>query len=218
MTKIEIQINNFQTIDEIPGYWSADDYRNLLSAFDFPDTDGVKEENLREYLYMAIAEEEPAAAAAVLLAYRLSDDLSEGQIDQISNDMLIDKISEEYPEIDLHPHLFSINQLLYKAYNGKFPNTEATLLECTVKSGDDLDLSQKPLFLKALAQGLSERNIIKRLFAEQLEGDHGFPEANHILWELSDLGGGKVKVVTSDYWISRDDFLEAEYEANLETA
>lgn len=218
MTKIEIEVNHLKTVEEIPGYWSTADYKALLSEFDFPDADDVKEENLREYLHMAIADEEPTDAAAVLLTYKLSDALNEGQIDQISNDMLVDKISEEYPEIDLHPHLFSINQLLYKAYNGKFPNTEATVLECTVKADGDFDFNDKVIFLKALAQGLSDRNIIKRLFSEQLEDGNEFPEAKHILWELHDLGGGKVRIVTSDYWISRDDFTQASYEANLEIA
>jgi hypothetical protein len=42
----------------------------------------------------------------------LSDSLNEGQIQQISNDMLIDKISEEYPEIAMQAPLYHINQLL----------------------------------------------------------------------------------------------------------
>jgi hypothetical protein len=44
----------------------------------------------------------------------LSDSLNEGQIQQISNDMLIDKISEEYPEIAMQAPLYHINQLLLK--------------------------------------------------------------------------------------------------------
>jgi hypothetical protein len=48
---------------------------------------------------MAITDFEPNEAA-IVLDYKLSDSLNEGQIQQISNDMLIDKISEEYPEND----------------------------------------------------------------------------------------------------------------------
>jgi hypothetical protein len=59
----------------------------------------------------------------------LSDSLNEGQIQQISNDMLIDKISEEYPEIAMAP-LYHIN--CFKAYNGKFPNAKATVMEFSV--------------------------------------------------------------------------------------
>jgi hypothetical protein len=47
----------------------------------------------------------------------LSDSLNEGQI-QISNDMLIDKISEEYPEIAMQAPI-SYQSTAFKAYNGK---------------------------------------------------------------------------------------------------
>jgi hypothetical protein len=80
---------------------------------------------------MAITDFEPNEAAAIVLDYKLSDSLNEGQIQQISNDMLIDKISEEYPEIAMAP-LYHINQLLFKAYNGKFPNAKATVMEFSV--------------------------------------------------------------------------------------
>jgi hypothetical protein len=63
---------------------------------------------------MAITDFEPNEAAAIVLDYKLSDSLNEGQI-QISNDMLIDKISEEYPEIMQAP-LYHINQLLFKQW------------------------------------------------------------------------------------------------------
>jgi hypothetical protein len=51
----------------------------------------------------------------------LSDSLNEGQIQQISNDMLIDKISEEYPEIKDAGSFISYQSTVFKAYNGKFP-------------------------------------------------------------------------------------------------
>jgi hypothetical protein len=66
-----------------------------------------------------------------VLDYKLSDSLNEGQIQQISNDMLIDKISEEYPEIAMQVlYIISINA--FKAYNGKFPNAKATVMEFSV--------------------------------------------------------------------------------------
>jgi hypothetical protein len=71
-------------------------------------------ENLSELLSMAITDFEPNEAAAIVLDYKLSDSLNEGQIQQISNDMLIDKISEEYPEIAMQAPLYHINQLLLK--------------------------------------------------------------------------------------------------------
>jgi hypothetical protein len=69
--------------------------------------------------------------AAIVLDYKLSDSLNEGQIQQISNDMLIDKISEEYPEIAMQV-LISYQSTAFKAYNGKFPNAKATVMEFSV--------------------------------------------------------------------------------------
>jgi hypothetical protein len=66
------------------------------------------------FSYLDFTDFEPNEAAAIVLDYKLSDSLNEGQIQQISNDMLIDKISEEYPEIAMQAPLYHINQLLLK--------------------------------------------------------------------------------------------------------
>src|SRR5690606_24531077 len=109
-------------------YWTPQDYIQLLEKFNFPDAASASPDSLAELLAMAITDFEPNEAAAIMLEYKLSEQLNEGQIQQISNDMLLDKISEEYPDITLHAPLFHINQLLYKAFNGKFPNAKATLI------------------------------------------------------------------------------------------
>jgi hypothetical protein len=69
---------------------------------------------VRRFSYLHFTDFEPNEAAAIVLDYKLSDSLNEGQIQQISNDMLIDKISEEYPEIAMQAPLYHINQLLLK--------------------------------------------------------------------------------------------------------
>lgn len=134
--KFKITLNKTTTVEEIENYWSNQDYVNLLELFSFPDANTIKPENLREMLFMAIGDFEPNEAAEIVLTYKLSESLNEGQIAQISNDMLLDKVCEEYPEIDLHYDLFSINQLLFKAYNGKFPNAKATVVDFSINSFD----------------------------------------------------------------------------------
>lgn len=217
MTKFKIQINSVTIVDEIPNYWTTQDYINLLEIFNFPDTQSIKKENLLEYLKMAVTDFEPTEAAALLLTYKLSKQLTEGQIHQLSNDMLLDKVCEEYPEISLHQPLFCINQFLFKAYNGKFPNASATIIECEVNSVEEnIDLNNKDLFLRILVKGLADSNVIKRLFTSQLAENLDFPEANDILWELEDRGNNRFKVVTSEYWISKSDVEGVAFEANIE--
>ena len=150
--KLNIEIKSIYTLDEIPNYWTNQDYVALLAAFGFADGNTIKPENLTEMLFMAIADYEPNEAAQIVLTYKLSNDLNEGQIDQLSNEMLLDKVCEEYPEIHLHKHLFSINQLLYKAFNGKFPNAKASSIQFSVLGNDSNELSKSDI-LKAFNSG-----------------------------------------------------------------
>ena len=211
--KFNVQISSAESIDEIENYWSNEDYKNLLPLFDFPDAETIKVENLKEMLFMAISDFEPNEAAKIVLTYRLADSLNEGQIDQISNDMLLDKICEEYPEIDLHFALFNINQLLFKAYNGKFPNATATKVKFKIESLENFDGDfTKEVVLKALSRGLSDSNIIKRLFSDQMSTNTRFEEAEDIIWKLEQNEGSNFSLVTSEYWLNKNEIIASEFE------
>lgn len=212
----KIQINRLESLDEIHNYWTHDDYRELLGLFEFPDVQTIKPENLYEMLQMAITDFEPAAAARVLLQYKLSGQLSDGQMDQMSNDMLLDKISEEYPVISLHYALYNINQLLFKAFNGTFPNTKATLLEFTIDGNNNKRTFTKAELLRLLHKGLSPNNLLVRMFEQQLTTTADFPDAESIIWEMQTTDNSTYEIVTSEYWLSRDDLVRGEFEGVVE--
>jgi len=209
-----IQINALDSIDEIPNYWTNEDYRQLLELFDFPDAKSIQDDNLLEMLQMAITDQEPADAARIVLQYKLSDDLNEGQMDQLSHDMLLDKISEEYRDISLHYTLYNINQLLHKAFNGSFPNTKATILNFTIANNQDGRSFTNADLLRMLQHGLSPGNLIVRMFEEQLHSEADFADADSILWEVRNQGDDYT-VVTSEYWLKRDDVAKGEFEVEL---
>lgn len=211
--KFNITIKSVTSVEEISHYWQNQDYIYLLESFNFPEANTVKAENLAEMLHMAITDFEPNEAAEIILTYKLSERLKEGQIAQVSNDMLLDKVSEEFPEIDLHYDLFNINQLLYKAYNGKFPNTKATVVEFSLVSNDGYDQEiTKEIILKSLNHGLSDRNLMKRLFTEQMSTDKEFVEAEAVLWHLNQKDSTNFTLTTSEYWLKDEDFELSEFE------
>lgn len=218
--KFHIKINDATTVEEIADYWSTEDYIQLLEKFNYPDAANAAKDTLNELLLMAITDFEPNEAAAIVLEYKLSDHLNDGQIQQISNDMLLDKVVEEYPEISLHATLFHINQLLYKAFNGKFPNTKATVIDCTITALEETSEADytKEMVLKLLGAGLTDSNLVKRLFSEQMAGDKPFPEADDILWELKQKDKHNFTILTSENWISKDDLTTNEFEADYEKA
>src|SRR3970282_2757630 len=155
----QITIKSANTVDQIEGYWTNEDYIKLLEKFDYPDASDADAASLRELLFMAISDFEPKDAAVIVLEYKLSEQLNEGQIQQISNDMFLDKVCEEYPEIGLHSKLFHVNQLLFKAYNGEFPNAKATIVKCSFAPLDEEEVREltKEDVLKLLSKGLSDR-------------------------------------------------------------
>ena len=211
----KVQINTIESLDEIANYWTENDYRQLLELFDFPDSKSIKSENLLEMLQMAITDFEPADAARVLLQYKLSEELSEGQMDQMSHDMLLDKISEEYPNISLHHILYNINQMLFKAFNGTFPNTKATLLDFTISNDANTPLT-KAAILRLLHNGLSPNNLLVRMFETQLTTNVDFPDAENIIWELRTKDNSNFQLVTSEYWLSREDVVSGEFDGSAD--
>jgi hypothetical protein len=214
--KYTTNISKITSMDELPGAWTREDYLELLNRFDFPVDDSMKGEDPKEYVYMAIADREPVEAAAILLNYRLSEFLNEGQISQISYDMQLDKISEEYPEISLHHQLSNINQLLYKAYNGKFPPVKASVIDFeTIPETNPETTLTKERALKALAGGLSNRSLMKRLFEDHLAGQVAFAEADAIVWELKKMGDARYQLTTSEYWLSDGDFAQLAFESDV---
>lgn len=216
--KYKVKIENVQTVDEIPGAWTNEDYIELLEKFDYPDAKEAGGDNLKDLLFMAITDFEPSEAAKVVLTYKLGEQLNEGQIDQISNDMLNDKVCEEYPEMELQAPLFHINQLLFKAYNGKFPSSSATIIDCFVTPFEEKSENlNKEMLLRLLNGGLSDRNIVKRLFEEQLQGNVEFPEAENIIWDLKNPENHHYIITTSGNLIKKDDLINSEWESELET-
>lgn len=216
--KYKIKIDDIHTVDEIKEYWTNKDYVQLLEKFNYPDAEDSKAENLRELLFMAITDFEPSKAATLVLDYKLGEHLSEGQIEQISNDMLIDTVCEEYPEMELQSTLFHINQLLFKAYNGKFPSSSATIIDCSITPMDknnDTNLT-KEMVLRLFNEGLSDRNIIKRLFEEQMNGSVEFPEAENIIWDLQISNNNHFKLTTSGNLIKKEEVIASEWEGDIE--
>ena len=214
--KYAIKIHKISTVDELPNSWSVEDFKALLEKFNFPNPESNDLQELQELLYMAIADYETNEAAVIILDYVLSAHLNKGQIDQLSHEMLSDRISEEYPKIELHQHLYMTNQLLYKAYNGKFLNTEATIVDFEITPLLKADTKiTKEIVLKCFAKNLDSHNIIIRLFGGQLNAEEKFEEANDVLWELQ-KNENTYRFVTSDYWMGKNEFLNKEFDCKID--
>ena len=214
--KFTIKVNDVKSIGEIPGYWTNDDYINILEALDFSDAESSDPSELRALLEMAITDFEPHESAAILLKYKLRTELNDGQIQNLSHELADDNEAEGNPDIALHYALFNINQLLYSAFNGIFPNAKATKIEFELGFKEDPEIAvTKEFALKAVCRGLTDNSPVLRLFENQLNGKEPFTDAEKIVWELHNHGSNKFAMITSDYWINKEDFKEREFTGSI---
>ena len=209
-----IKIIKIKSIQKIEGSWISEDYINLLELFEYPDPESIPESELFDMLSMAITDYEPDEAAKIILKYKLYNALKDGQIENLSHEMLEDKVAEEYPDIFLHYPLFNINQLLYDAYNGKFPKTLASVIDFELSFKNKIEIS-KEIVLRTMSDLLAEKSLLKRLFNEQLDSNVELKDAESIIWELKPIGEKSYQIITSDYWLNDEDFELEEFTGEL---
>lgn len=212
---IKVKIISIKSVNELSFYWSNDDFVQLLDKMNLPDADKLKPDELKEMLYMAITDFEPDEAAEIVLSYKLGDQLNAGQIQTIAHDMTDEKVAETYADPSFHYDLFNINQLLFKAFKGKFPNTEASVIQMHLTSDEAIDVNNE-ILTKAVSQSLSERSIIQRLYEDQVMGRVDFGDAAKIIWTYTAKENNTYEIVTSKYWIEKEDIEMTEYEATIQ--
>tara|TARA_R110001592_G_scaffold10196_4_gene53342 strand:+ start:3870 stop:4553 length:684 start_codon:yes stop_codon:yes gene_type:complete len=199
---------SFKTISELPGYWTESKYLDLLELMDFDNPAGLDKAEIKDMCLMSLTDNEPEDAAKIVLTYVFGDKLNKGQIDNLSNEMLEEKLWEEYADLSLHEEFFAIHQLLYDAFEGTFPHPEAVSFQVKIQEMAKNSLSifedypEAPL-VRLLAGGLPDNTVINRLFDDKLEGEQ-FQEAKDILWQLNMTKNENneliANVISSHYW------------------
>lgn len=213
-----IKVLEFKIIEELPNAWNFDSYKNLLNVMEYGDISDIADNDLKDMCLMYLSENDPEESAAIVLDYIFNERLNSGQKDNLSNEMIDEKMYEEYADIAMHEEFFNIHQLLYKAYNGKFPHPEAVSFKIEISSKNKQSLSifdeqTEATLLRLLVQGMPDNTLIKRLYDEQLEKGK-FNEAKDIIWQLTkqsnELDTFIFSITSSAYWFKdlkyADDF------------
>jgi len=223
MPSFTVERLSFETLTELPNSWQPQDYKALLVKTGYDTPEEIAASELKDMALMGLTDLEPTESAQLVLEYLFEDQLTTGQIENLAHQMLTEKLWEENPELDQHEGFFKATQLLYTAYNGKFPRAEAVQFQVKLTATDAdalavFDTAPEAPLLRLLAQGMPDNTLLKRLFHEQLDGT-SFPEAPAIIWQLTPLQREDTAVVfdvvSSAYWL--DDFKYADsYEATTQ--
>ncbi|RAJ10213.1 hypothetical protein [Arenibacter echinorum] len=223
--KYKINLKKFETIRELPNAWGSENYMELLGIMEFGDTANIPNSELKEMCMLSLTDFEPPEAAEIVLGYLFKEVLSSSQIANLSHEMLHEKMWEEYADLSLHEQFFNAGQLLFQAFNGKFPQPEALRFKVEIEDAKKEDMSVfksnfEASLIRLLAAGMPKNTLLNRLFSEQLEGQD-FPDAKDIIWQynsetISDKLMG-IEVISSVYWFHDLKFTDP-FEAELPTA
>lgn len=211
-----VQISKFSIIQELPNAWKNNDYKELLEAMDFGDTTEVDSADLKEMCMMSITDYEPEEAAKIVIDYQFKDRLNKGQKDNLSNEIIEEKLWEEYADLSMHEEFFNVTELLYNSFKGKFPHPEAIKFEVhiTAKKNADLNIFESNCeahIIRLLAKGMPENTLINRLFKKEVDGED-FDEAKDIIWQIKKIDSKpnitSFEVISSKYWFQDLRFID----------
>jgi hypothetical protein len=71
------------------------------------------------------------------------------------------------------------------------------------------------IMTKLISGSLSDKSILKRLYSEQIEGKAPFTDAAKFIWLINQTDQTKYQLITSKYWIEKEDLQQLEYDCNL---
>lgn len=208
MPAIHVAVTNFEELAELEGDWTSAEFVALLEELDVDGASELSESEALEMCLLALADLEPEDAAAVLLTYKLREDLTDGQIRNFSNECQFERLWEQSSEMNLHRKMFAVASLLVKVNEQQFPTPDAVRVtlqvECSSAQASVLKSPVAPAtILQMLAAGMDDHAVLKRLFQEQLEGG-SFPEAPYIVWNATstpNTAGVELTVTSSGYWL-----------------
>ncbi|QSZ41768.1 hypothetical protein GJV85_06480 [Sulfurimonas aquatica] len=209
--KFNVSITEFQKINKIENAWGADDYIALLDSMDLGDDElsSMNEADLKEMCKMSLADFEPEEAANYVITYLMQDELTEGKLEQISNEMMDDKLWEQFADLSFHERFFNSYELLRESFNGRFPKPTGVKMAIKISSKNKESFnvfanSLKPAIVRLLAAGVDEHAIFNRLYDEKIASNN-FSEAQSILWKIKEMSKSDLEVtyeiISSEFWL-----------------
>jgi hypothetical protein len=213
LKRFDVSVTALKKIDDMPGAWTESDYRALLRELEIDGVDDLGGSDLFDVLVMALQDLGTEQAGERVLAYQLQQRISRGVRENIVQDLLEGQRAwEENSNIFLHADIFAACVLLYAAFPREYPKPDMMRLDLHLwaagPAGKKL-LAEPPeaaFVTRLLADGMSEKSILERLFDEQLAG-RDFPEAEGIVWRAefgehsADGSEAILSVYSSRHWL-----------------
>ncbi len=186
--EFEVHILSAKQVHTLPGAWSPDTLRTLLTLLEFDDANQIEDRDLPEMAIMAMQDLGNQLAGERVLEVIFGDAMRAGVRQNLVDDLQQDEPWEDFANVSQQRGLFEAVVLLQKAFPNRYAEPDALALQFTVKGAADADalaanVGDAAWLVRLLAHGMDETTPLHRLYEAEIASGP-FTEAAGLIWHL----------------------------------
>jgi len=184
--KFEVDIVSARQVHSLPGIWTLETLRSLLTLAEYDGVDQIEEKDLLDMAIMAIQDLGNQRAGERVLEVIFGDTMRPGVRQNLVDDLQQDEPWEEFANVSQQRGLFMAVVLLQQAFPTRYAVPDALALRFSIRGPEGADnlarQAADPVWLvRLLARGMPETAPLNRLYEEEIESG-AFPDAAGLVW------------------------------------
>ena len=183
----DVSVLSHDEIHSLTGDWDSEALQKVLALADADDIGEIAEEDLEDICLMSLQDIGNQRAGEIVLEAVFDDSMRPGVRQNLVDDLQEDQPWDDFAEISQQRGIFTAVCLLHKAFPVRYGTPDATRLTIKVQaetraSLTSIDPQKCAWLLRLLACGLSDDNIVHRLYGDELKKGE-FTEASGLIWQ-----------------------------------
>ncbi len=183
----DVSVLSQDEIHSLTGDWDNEALRKVLALADADDIGEIAEEDLEDICLMSLQDIGNQRAGEIVLEAVFDDSMRPGVRQNLVDDLQEDQPWDDFAEVSQQRGIFVAVCLLHKAFPIRYGTPDATRLTVRVQAETSagltsIDPRNCAWLVRLLACGLSDDNIVHRLYGDELiRGE--FTEAAGLIWQ-----------------------------------
>jgi len=173
-------------VHSLNGEWGHEALRKILELADADDIGEIANDELEEICLMSLQDIGNQRAGEIVLEAVFGEGMRPGVRQNLVDDLQEDQPWNDFAEVSQQRGIFVAVCLLHKAFPTRYGTPDATRLTIRVQAETSaglasIDPRQSAWLVRLLACGLSDDNIVHRLYGDELKKGE-FTEASGLIW------------------------------------
>jgi hypothetical protein len=183
----DVSVLSQDEVHALTGDWDNEAFRNVLALADADDIGEIAEEDLEDICLMSLQDIGNQRAGEIVLEAVFGASMRPGVRQNLVDDLQEDQPWNDFAEVSQQRGIFVAVCLLHKAFPIRYGTPDATRLTVRIQAETSAGLTSiEPQncawLVRMLACGLSDDNIVHRLYGDELKKG-AFTEAAGLIWQ-----------------------------------